>query len=292
MSKRGHIQQHLQKLGEIGDIMRAMKNVSLMETHKLNRFLEHQHRVLAGIEAAVNDFTRHYSLSRSALREAGMVLAIGSERGFCGDFNDAVVNAVRQHVENCSGASPKILVVGGRLAAKLEGYGIVSSIIAGPGVVEEVQQVLGLVMKKLADMHMDATAPTGLTVLSHQQDKDAITPQVVSPLPAQAHESPAEPYPPQLLLPVQTFHYELVQHYLWAQMHHLFYSSFMAENRARLQHMERAIQRMEEKSADLRRRQNIIRQEEITEEIEVIMLNNDMMRRTRQATADGTPRVS
>ena len=279
VSKRGHIQQHLQKLGEIGDIMRAMKNVSLMETHKLNRFLEHQHRVLAGIEAAVNDFTRHYSLPNITLHEAGIILAIGSERGFCADFNDSVADAVRQYVYNCSGASPKILVVGSRLATKLKSDEIVSSTIEGPGVVEEVQQVLGLVMKKLTDMHMDATAPhlLSLTVLSHQGGKDEITPQPVSPLPVQTNEIPAEPYPPQLLLPVQTFHYELIQHFLWAQMHHLFYSSLMAENRARLQHMERAIQRMEEKSEDLHRRQNIIRQEEITEEIEVIMLNNDMM---------------
>lgn len=289
MSKRGHIQQHLQKLGEIGDIMRAMKNVSFMGTHKLSRFLEHQRRVLDGIEAAVNDFTRHYSLSGRALREAGMVLAIGSERGFCGDFNEAVANAVRQHVENYSGAPPKILVIGSRLAAKLEALGIVSSVIEGPGVVEEVQHVLGLVMKKLTDMQLDSAGPhlVSLTVLSHQQDTDEITPQVVSPLPAQAHETPAEPYPAQLLLPVQTFHYELVQHYLWAQMHHLFFSSLMAENHARLQHMERSIQRMEEKSSDLRKQQNIIRQEEITEEIEVIMLDNDMMRvKTRQAGPD------
>ena len=289
MSKRGQIQQHLQKLGEIGDVMRAMKNISLMETYKLNRFLEYQHRVVSGIEAAVNDFARHFSPFEAVSSDAGIVLAIGSERGFCGEFNDAVASAAQHYLKDSFGAPPKIMVVGNRLAAKLAGDGRIFPVIEGASVVEEVQQVLGLVMKKLTDMHMDAAAPhhVSLTVFSHQGDEDEITPQVVSPFPAQAHEAAAEPYPPQLLLPVRTFHYELVQHYLWAQMHHLFYSSLMAENHARLQHMERAIQRMEEKSADLRRRQNIIRQEEITEEIEVIMLNNDMMRvRTQKAAAD------
>lgn len=288
MSKRGQIQQHLQKLGEIGDVMRAMKNISLMETYKLNRFLEYQHRVVSGIEAAVNDFARHYAPFEAVSPDAGIVLAIGSERGFCGDFNDAVASAVQHYLEDSSGAAPKILVVGSRLATKLEGDGIVSSIIEGPAVVEEVQQVLGLVMKKLTEMHVEATGqlPLRLTVYSHQEGKDGVTVQVVSAVPAQAQETRPEPYPPMLLLPAQAFHYDLVQHYLWAQMHHLFYSSLMAENRARLQHMERAIQRMDEKSGELQRKQNVIRQEEITEEIEVIMLNNDMMRvRTQKAAA-------
>ena len=284
MSKRGHIQQHLRKLGEIGDIMRAMKNISLMETYKLNRFLEYQHRVVSGIEAAVNDFARHHAPSEPVPPDAGIVLAIGSERGLCGDFNDAVAAAVRLYLEDSSGAPPKVMLVGSRLAAKLDGDRHIFPAIEGASVVEEVQPVLSLVMKKLTEMHVEATGqqPLCLTVFSHQEGEDDVTAQVVSPVPAQAHETRPEPYPPMLLLPAQAFHHELVKHYLWAQMHYLFYSSLMAENRFRLQHMERAIQRMEEKSGELQRKQNIIRQEEITEEIEVIMLNADMTRARRK----------
>ena len=289
MSKRGQIQQHLQKLGEIGDVMRAIKNISLMETYKLNRFLEYQHRVVSGIEAAVKDFARHYSPFESVSPDAGIVLAIGSERGLCGDFNDSVASAVQLYLEDNSGVPPKIMVVGNRLAAKLGGDGRIFPAIEGASVVEEIQPLLSLVMKKLTEMHVEATGqlPLHLTVYSHQEGKDGVTVQVVSAVPAQAQETRPEPYPPMLLLPAQAFHYELVKHYLWAQMHHLFYSSLMAENHFRLQHMERAIQRMEEKSGELQRKQNIIRQEEITEEIEVIMLNNDMMRvRAQKAAAD------
>ena len=62
-------------------------------------------------------------------------------------------------------------------------------------------------------------------------------------------------------------------------MHDVFYSSLMAENRRRLQHMEGAMQRMEERAGDLQRKYNLLRQEEITEEIEVIMLSSDALRR-------------
>ena len=54
----------------------------------------------------------------------------------------------------------------------------------------------------------------------------------------------------------------------------------MAENRRRLQHMEGAMQRMDENASELRRKVNLLRQEEITEEIEVIMLSHEALRRS------------
>ena len=51
----------------------------------------------------------------------------------------------------------------------------------------------------------------------------------------------------------------------------------MAENRQRQVHMDRALQRLDEDSARLQLTYNIQRQEEITEEIEVILLSADML---------------
>ena len=47
----------------------------------------------------------------------------------------------------------------------------------------------------------------------------------------------------------------------------------MAENQLRMQHMDSAVRRLEKTSAELVHKRNILRQEEITEEIEVIMLS-------------------
>ena len=45
-----------------------------------------------------------------------------------------------------------------------------------------------------------------------------------------------------------------------------------------MQHMDAAVRRLERTSADLLRKRNIIRQEEITEEIEVIMLSVEALK--------------
>lgn len=279
MSKRSQIQHHVQKLGEIGDIMRAMRNVSFMETHKLARFLNQQRQVLASIEQACADFGSFYpECYIEADHMNRLFLAIGSERGFCGDFNDSIVTAL--HVQQAKlGSEPtQVLLVGSRLVTKIgNDCPNVAGHLEAPSVVEEVQSVLMAVVEKLMSMHSNAVTSPQLivTVLYHEDGTDGVTIREVPPVGAFRKQVSPEGFPPLIQLRKENLYAELAQHYLWAQMHHIFYSSLMAENRSRLRHMEQAIQRLEEKTADLQRHQNILRQEEITEEIEVIMLNAD-----------------
>ncbi|MEQ1531113.1 MAG: F0F1 ATP synthase subunit gamma, partial [Methylococcales bacterium] len=76
-----------------------------------------------------------------------------------------------------------------------------------------------------------------------------------------------------LNLPPVDFFSDLVQHYLFAVLHEIFYISLMAENQRRLQHLEGAVKHLDDETSRLRRKAQIYRQEEITEEIEVILLN-------------------
>lgn len=71
---------------------------------------------------------------------------------------------------------------------------------------------------------------------------------------------------PRALLP------ELVEQYLFAALSAILSGSLLAENTRRLQHMDNALQRLEQRRLELSLRRNFLRQQEITEEIEVIML--------------------
>jgi len=74
------------------------------------------------------------------------------------------------------------------------------------------------------------------------------------------------------LTPVQ-FLLEFSEQYLFASLHEMLYTSLMAENHRRITHLEGAVRHLEEESRELSLRSNILRQEEITEEIEVILLS-------------------
>ncbi|MBI5626386.1 MAG: F0F1 ATP synthase subunit gamma [Nitrosomonadales bacterium] len=70
---------------------------------------------------------------------------------------------------------------------------------------------------------------------------------------------------------------QLTDQYFYAALHEVFYASLMAENRKRLEHMDSAIRRLEKDEAKLRLRYNVLRQEEIIEEIEIIMLSAEAL---------------
>lgn len=286
MSKRGQIQKHLATLKDIGGIMGAMRNISLMETHKLARFLTHQHRVLASIEAAATDFLAHHPEIgyRSESATPGIVVAIGSQRGFCGDFNESLAQALRDHWRQTAGSPSDVLVVGRRLAAKLGREPRITATFDGPSVAEEVQPVLQRLMDALGELRprVGEHGLLTLSVYAHREGESQVGACSLLPVPNPVQVASHFAYPPQLNLAAPKFFAELARHYLWAQMHDMFFGSLMAENRRRLQHMEGAMQRMEENADELQRKYNLLRQEEITEEIEVIMLSNEAVQRSRQ----------
>ncbi|MBS4098505.1 MAG: F0F1 ATP synthase subunit gamma [Sulfuricella sp.] len=270
MSKRLELRQHLAILGDISGIMTAMKNLSLIETRKLARFLANQQRALAGIESAVGDFLSFYPQPGNVAEERCVYLAIGSERGFCGEFNEEITAALQ-----ACGETHRLVVVGRKLTAKLTDDPRVAATVEGPTVAEEVQAVLLRLMEALHGLGDDVPQHNSLKVLHHQDEQVVVRPLLPMPIqefPAQRHSDP-----PLLNLPSAALYAELVDHYLFAALHQAFYASLMAENRYRLQHMERALQRMEQESSDLTLKYNVLRQEEIIEEIEIIMLSAETL---------------
>ena len=56
MSRRHEQITHRHKLSEIRNIMNSMKTLAIMETHKLERFIETQSTMLESIENIAADF--------------------------------------------------------------------------------------------------------------------------------------------------------------------------------------------------------------------------------------------
>jgi len=65
---------------------------------------------------------------------------------------------------------------------------------------------------------------------------------------------------------------DLTDHYLFAVLHEIFCISLITVNQQWLQYLERDVKYMDNE----RRKSKIYRQEEITEEIEVILLNSEI----------------
>ena len=270
MSGQAELSQRFARLTEISGIMTAMKSLSLVETKKLARFIGHQRRMLANIEAATADFLGFFPVERAAatlpVRQPVILLLIGSERGFCGNFNERVLAAL----DALPGGqpAPALLLVGSRLAAKLADRPGVIARLDGANVTEDVPTVLNRVMDALHSASAASGAGAALFSLAHEAEGE---PTLKRLLPFDPPPAPHFAQPPRLHLAPPEFFAELLDQYLLAALYGLLYESLAAESRQRLAHMEHALDRLDETIARLALKRNALRQEKIVEEIEVIL---------------------
>lgn len=278
MSRRREIARRLDALSDIGGILSAMKGLALMETRILSDFLVSQQRMVSGIETAAADFLAgHAEFVDEPLLGRELCVLVGSEQGFCGDFNEALLARMQALCQDKK-APVRWLVVGSRLATRIGERDCVDLAQPGAIVADEVPAVLLRLTRELSGLlAREEYAGYGLSALYHGDATGDIRMRHLLPLRDLPAPERTYPYPAELNLPPIEFLRELTGHYLHAVLNEVLYSSLMAENQQRQAHMDRALQRLDEDSARLRLRYNNQRQEEITEEIEVILLSADML---------------
>jgi F-type H+-transporting ATPase subunit gamma len=197
---------------------------------------------------------------------------IGAERGFCGDFNHALMDhlaAVRQ-AENA--VQPLFLAVGRKLHPLLEDDRRVAAFVDGASVTEEVPAVLQRLVHELALLQSNRFSPTLYGI--YHDDYGIVMNRLLPPFQHQLHTPSSHAYPPLMNLTAGELLIDLADHYLLAALHQMLYTSLMVENRRRVTHLEGAVKHMDEQSSDLAQQCNRLRQEEIIEEIEVILLSS------------------
>lgn len=273
MTRRHELGAKLGGFREVRAILSAMKNIALMELRALAGLLEHQRRAMATIERAAADFLCFYPPPGDAAPAATVCIVIGSERGFCGEFNEALeveARAVRARGE-------RLLAIGARLAERL-GSDDPGEAVAGANVAEELPAVLQHVAARLVSVQRAAGAgPLHVKAVHQHPDGTGLVSKIIAPLPLPERPQRPHPYAPRLTLASQEFFAALLEQGLLLSLQEAFSVSLIAENRRRLEHMEGALRRLDDITARLARRLNASRQEEITEEIEVIMLSAEAL---------------
>lgn len=279
MSKRHEIKSRIVTLSEIKGILSAMKNLALLEIRKLDIFLSTQQRVVSSIETASQDFLAFYSQSQLLPESFHQLwIVIGSERGFCGDFNKTLHQFVQSHPQR---ENRLLLVVGNRLRAKFENDRQVVAFLDGHSVTEEIHTTLLHLTEALNQLHQQFQLEKigSISAVYYDDETCAVKLRQLIPL-AASQKKYIFSHPPTLNLEPSLFWSQLTDHFLYAALHEVFYTSLMVENQMRLEHMEKAIQRLEKKEIQLSLNYNKVRQEEIIEEIEVILLSAEALSET------------
>ncbi len=273
MTRRHNVQSHRHSLGEIRDIMNSMKTLAYMETRKLTRFLDAQRAVVQSIEDVAADLLSFHPEILPETKEAASVyILIGSERGFCGDFNRSLLKYTDSVLPAHSTHKPMLLAVGRKLYTLMEKDVRMVAMIDGASVVEEVTALLIKLVNELTALQHKHGALTVYCLYQDGEDGELIH-ELLPPFKSLLHNPPRFSHPPLLYQSPQEFLVELADHYLFAALHEMLYISLMVENQYRVTHLEGAVRHLDDESAELERQCNALRQEEIIEEIEEIMLS-------------------
>jgi F-type H+-transporting ATPase subunit gamma len=274
MTRRQDLEHQRHSLGEIREIMNSMKTLAFMETRKLTRFLNTQHAVVMSIEEAAADFLSfHPDTLPEADETCRVYILIGTERGFCGDFNQALLRQLDVALDTQHpAAEPFLIAIGHKMHGLLEKDTRVAALIDGASVVEEVSVVLNQMVDELSSLQKRHGM---LTVygLYHGSGEGIVMQKLLPSFQQHMHQPPRFAHPPLLNLSPAEFFIELSEQYLFAALHEMLYTSLMAENHKRVAHLEGAVKHLDDESAELARQCNALRQEEIIEEIEVILLS-------------------
>lgn len=273
MSRRHDLEHHRHGLDEVRGIMNSMKTLAYMETRKLARFVDAQRAVTESIEQVAADFLSFHADTLPEVGETTPVyLLIGTERGFCGDFNQALVQRLESMLDTQLPGRPVLIAVGCKLHTLLQNDARVTARIDGASVAEEVPLVLGQIVHELSSLQ-ERHGMLSVYGLYHGGDYELVTQRLLPPFQGQLRQLPQDAHPPVLNLSPAGFLIELTEHYLFAALHAMLYVSLMAENHNRVTHLEGAVRHLDDESSELARKCSALRQEEIIEEIEVILLS-------------------
>jgi F-type H+-transporting ATPase subunit gamma len=273
VTRRRTLEQHRHSLAEIRGIMNSMKTLAYLETRKLARFLDAQQAVVSTIDAAAADLLSfHPDILPEAQAATPVFLLIGADRGFCGDFNRALLRRLESTRQSGPQGDPAVIAIGRKLHALLDRDARVVARVDGAAVVEEITAVLNRLADEIISLQQQHAA-LEVFCIYHGSEDDIVMQRLLPPFEGLAHKPQSFPHPPLLNLSPAALLVALTDQYLFAALHAMLYTSLMMENHHRVMHLEGAVKHLDDQSEDLARQSNTLRQEEIIEEIEVILLS-------------------
>ena len=233
MSKLSELKNHIHSLKEIKNIISAMKNLSLIELSKLNKYILPQNNVVTTIQEAISDFIAFNAYDLSFLQEQPVkaYILIGSERGFCGNFNEMIIDYFEEIPKAEKANQPFLLCVGRKLAIKMSDMSYVFEAIDGPNAVEEIQSsILNLVgfLEEIDQKTKGEIQPNNWAVVYNEESQDIKQTKIICPFSEfKTPKAKSFSFPPLLNIESNLFISEALDQYLFAILHQIFYKSHL-----------------------------------------------------------------
>ena len=200
-----------------------------------------------------------------------IVLAIGAEQGFVGNFNGRLLDALTPLTRSSRTPSCELLLVGSHAASAASER--VLTVNWSTPMATHAQEIAGLA-NRIAGALFDriANGEVSEVLLVHaatdaQQPESPVQVRPLLPFDFSRFAPLARAQPPIIQLPPERLLAQLADEYVFAEICEALVLSFAAENEARMQAMVAARENVARRSDELAARARLMRQEQITEEV-------------------------
>ena len=265
---------------DLGSVVRTMKTMAAANIEQYEAALASLHDYHQTVMLGLTAYFRHEGQStlppsgRANAPKVVGVLALGSDQGLVGSFNDQLAEYLKQQLGTLAGEKI-VWVVGERLYGRLQGGTYdPARLYAAPHSVGVVTQLVGQVLQQLEESQRQQ-GMTDFFVFHHQPaPQGGYQPTSQPLLPLDQHWYRARqraPWPtacvPQVQGRTTTTLQALLREYLFVSLFKAFTESLASENTSRLMAMQRAEKNIEEILQELTQRYHRFRQSTIDAEL-------------------------
>lgn len=280
---------HTQSLQSIRTIVRTMKTMSVINAqpyeHAATSIADFRTVVLTGLQAFMQS---HGPLQRGeSLKSLPVIVALGSDHGLCGNYNETVAAEVATHVS--PERKPHIICVGAQMEDALAGLGITSQpALLPPATADGLGRLARELVRQLdqVDQRPGLGAIDAQLVFTRRCDHGQNRPvsQRLLPLDQALMDSLAErPWTsnslPQFNNPADELLAALIRNLLFADLFSAAAEALVTENAARLDRMQQAEHSVDERLEELTSETRQVRQDEITTELLDVIIGFEALKR-------------
>lgn len=286
-----------QTLASIRSVVRTMKTLAAINAAPYERAASaiegYRRTVRNGFAAFAYRMRGQVLLEKTATRQRVLV-AFGSDHGFCGGYNEAVARSAQEHLAAHSTRTPAtVLCVGAKLEAALADHGIaIEQRLMPPASVDGIGRLASQIVSHVERLSQGRSL-LGLNVdlaytrrLEHAERGVSITPLL--PLDRALLEAPCnwpERALPDFSMPPTALLAALLRSHIFASVFHAAAEAMVTENAARLALMQQAEQSVDGRLDEVRRHASRVRQDQVTEELMDIVIGHFETAKRRQKMA-------
>lgn len=272
------LQRHIETSGKLQSIVKSMKTLSAVNIRQYEQAAHSLDAYQETIESGLQGVIREIGLPDSGGEEGKLqgLVVFGSDQGLCGRFNEKLVEFLQKNQTSAQiPQSPRVLVSGARIAARLEASGFeLTKTLWSPGSLAGVNRhVYEIILILHRWRQMPGMKRIELFFNRYEPGTSGL-PTTLPLLPLdneRLHELMQKKWPgrslPFSVIPPNKLFSALIQQYLFVAIYRAQVQSLASEQASRLHSLQQAEKNIQEHLEELTGRYRNVRQSVITSEL-------------------------